>query len=166
MFSDCNTLPVAQGKIVDFITIGGAGAIGHSFEPLSSATIDNEFLFYNLLADDDGDGKADLSFVEAAFTAIPFLSWSEVVIGDPLMQIAYGPGGKAWQSLLGDANNDGRVNFFDMWLIQSRMGGTLNTTDNTAFEKYNDLCDVNKDGRINLFDMYIARGNMGAVANW
>jgi hypothetical protein len=167
MFSDCNTSPVSQGKLVDFIEIGGTGAVGHSFEPLSSAAINNEFLFYNLLADDDGDGKADLTFVEAAFTAIPFLSWSEVVIGDPLMQIAYGPGQKkAWFPLLGDANNDGRVNFFDTWLIQGKMGGTLNTTDQAAFELYNDLCDVNKDGRINFFDMWVAKGNMGAAADW
>lgn len=166
MFSDCNTLPVSQGKVVDFIEIGGAGAIGHSFEPRSTAAIDNLYLFYNLLTDSNGDGKADLTFVEAAFTAIPFLSWSEVVIGDPLMQIAYGPGQKAWYPLLGDANNDGRVNFFDMWLIRGRVGGMLNTTDETAFERYNDLCDVNKDGIINFFDMWAARANMGAVTDW
>lgn len=166
MFSDVNTAPVAQGKLVDFISIGGTAAIGHAFEPRSTAVIDNLYLFYNLLSDDDYDGKADLTFVEAAFTAIPFLSWSEVVIGDPLMQIAYGPGQKAWFPLLGDANNDGRVNFFDMWLIQGRMGGTLNTTDQAAFDLYNDLCDINKDGRINYFDMWVAAGNMGAVADW
>jgi hypothetical protein len=167
MFSDVNTLPVAQGKLVDFISIGGAAAVGHSFEPQPDAAIDNEFLFFNLLADADGNGIADLTLVEAAFTAIPYLSWSEVLIGDPLMQIAYGPGQKkAWFPLLGDANNDGRVNFFDLWLIQSRMGGTLNTTDQAAFELYNDLCDINKDGRINMFDMWLTKGNMGAVAGW
>jgi len=163
MFSDRDT---SQGKLVDFIEIGGTGAIGHSFEPRSSAAIDNLYLFYNLLADNDGDEIADLTFVEAAFTAIPFLSWSEVVIGDPLMQIAYGPGQKAWYQLLGDANNDGRVNMFDLWLIRGKIGGTLNTTNETAFGKYDDLCDVNKDGRINFFDMWLARGNMGAVADW
>lgn len=166
MFSNVATSPVAQGKIVDFISIGGTGAIGHAFEPVSEAVIDNLYLQYNLLADENGDGFADLAFAEAAFTAIPFLSWAEVVIGDPLMRIAYGPGQKAWCPLLGDANNDGRVNFFDTWLIQGKMGGTLNTTDQAAFELYNDLCDVNKDGRINMFDMWVAKGCMGAVADW
>ena len=166
MFSDCNTSPVSQGKLVDFIEIGGAGAVGHSFEPLSTAAVDNLYLFHNLLADEDGDGKADLTFAEAAFTAIPFLSWTEVVIGDPLMQIAYGPGQKAWFALMGDANNDGRVNFFDTWLIQGRMGGMLNTSRETLFARYDDLCDINKDGRINMFDMWVAKGNMGAVADW
>jgi hypothetical protein len=153
MFSDCNTQPVSQGKLVDFITIGGAGAIGHSFEPLSTAVIDNLYLFYNLLADDDGDGKADLTFVEAAFTAIPFLSWSEVVIGDPLMRIAYGQGGPAWQRLQGDANLDGLVNFKDVRLLSMALGGQLNSPNPAIFNLYNDLCDFNQDGIINFKDV-------------
>ena len=139
MFSNVNTSPVAQGKIVDFIEIGGTGAIGHAFEPRSNAIIDNLFLFYNLLADDDGDGKADLTFVEAAFTAIPFVSWSEVAIGDPLMQIAYGPGGNRWYPLNGDANNDGWVTAADLIIISACLGGRLDTTDAAQFELYNDL---------------------------
>ena len=164
LFSGVNTVPVAQGKIVDFIEIGGTGAIGHSFEPMSDAIIDNEYLFYNLLADMDDDGRADLTFVEAAFTAIPYLSWSEVVIGDPLMQIAYGPGGKAWRPLYGDVDNDGRVNFADIMFVRMRIGGVLNTTNSVYFEKYDDLCDVDKDGRINFADIMFVRGNLGAVA--
>jgi hypothetical protein len=155
MFSDCNTLPVSQGKLVDFIEIGGTGAVGHSFEPLPSATINNEFLFYNLLADNDDDGKADLTFVEAAFTAIPFLSWSEVVIGDPLMRIAYGPGGPAWQRRQGDANLDGLVNFKDVRLLNLALGGQLNSPDPAIFGLYNDLCDFNQDGIINFKDVRV-----------
>jgi len=166
MFSDAQTQPVAQGKLVDFIAIGGAGAIGHGFEPQVDAAIDNEFLLYNLLADSDGDNRADMTFVEAAFTAIPYLSWSEVVIGDPLMRYSYGPGEVTWEPLLGDANNDGIVNLFDLWVIKSKMGGALHTTNEQAFEKYNDLCDVNKDGTINLFDVWVTRGNMGLTADW
>jgi len=155
MFSDCNTLPMAQGKLVDFIEIGGAGAIGHSFEPRSTAVIDNLYLFYNLLADNDGDGKADLTFVEAAFTAIPFLSWSEVVIGDPLMRIAYGPGGLVWKPKQGDANLDGLVNFKDVRLLNLALGGQLNSPDPVIFGLYNDLCDFNQDGIINFKDVRI-----------
>jgi hypothetical protein len=157
MFSDCNTLPVSQGKLVDFIAIGGTGAIGHSFEPLPTAAIDNLYLFYNLLADDDEDGKADLTFVEAAFTAIPFLSWSEVVIGDPLMQIVYGPGGPAWKPLLGDANNDGAVNIKDVRLLKMAMDGRLNTSDPNLFDLYNDMCDFNQDGSVNIKDVRILK---------
>jgi hypothetical protein len=165
MFSNVATSPVAQGKIVDFISIGGTGAIGHAFEPVSEAVIDNLYLQYNLLADENGDGFADLTFVEAAFTAIPFLSWAEVVIGDPLMRIAYGPGQKAWTPLTGDANNDRRVNNGDLSLVRFRQNSSLEGTE-AEFELYNDLCDINRDGRINIGDFSIARFNIGSVADW
>jgi hypothetical protein len=164
MFSNVQTLPTAQGKIVDFITIGGSAAIGHAFEPVSEAVVDNLYLHYNLLADETGDGIADLTFVEAAFTSIPFLSWAEVVIGDPLMRIAYGPGGKAWQPFAGDINLDGRVNSYDVYLVRRADGGVLNTTDPVFFDRYNDLCDINQDGRVNSYDVYLARRNDGAIA--
>jgi hypothetical protein len=155
MFSDVNTSPMPQGKLVDFIAIGGAGAIGHSFEPQPDAAIDNEFLFYNMLADANGDGKADLAFVEAAFTAIPYLSWTEVVIGDPLMRIAYGPGGLAWTPKQGDVNFDGIINFKDVRLLNLALGGQLNSSDPNTFNLYNDLCDFNRDGIINFKDVRI-----------
>jgi hypothetical protein len=166
MFSDVDTSPVAQGKIVDFIEIGGTAALGHAFEPLSGAIADNLYLHYNLLADEDGDGFADLTFIEAAFTAMPFLSWSEVVIGDPLMRIAYGPGQKAWTPLEGDANNNGWVLYSDLFLIRNHLGGALNTTDEAAFEKYCDLCDVNKNGVVSYRDISDARANLGQSADW
>jgi len=155
MFCDTATQPVAQGKLVDFLAIGGTAAIGHSFEPQPDAAIDNEFLFYNLLADADGDGRADLSFVEAAFTAIPYLSWSEVVVGDPLMRIAYGPGEMAWWPVLGDVNLDGVANVKDVRLLKAALGGQLNSPDPAVFAMYNDLCDFNQDGRVNIKDVRI-----------
>jgi hypothetical protein len=155
MFSDVATLPSAQGKIINFITLGGTGAIGHSFEPQTDAAIDNEFLFYNLFADADGDGEADLTFIEAAFSAIPYLSWGEVVIGDPLMRITYGPGSRtSWKSLEGDVNRDGIVNLLDVSLIESLSGAELFSTDPATFEAYNDLADTNRDGIIDYEDLY------------
>jgi hypothetical protein len=156
MFSDVNTLPTAQGKLVDFITIGGAAAIGHSFEPQPDAAIDNEFLFYNLLADANADGRADLTLVEAAFTSIPYLSWSEVLIGDPLMRIAYGPGGLAWVSpRQGDTNFDGIINFKDVRQLNIALGSQLNSSDPNVFDLYDDRCDFNQDGIINFKDVRI-----------
>jgi len=153
MFSDVNTAPVAQGKLVDFISIGGTAAIGHSFEPRSTAAIDNLYLFYNLLSDDDEDGKADLTFVEAAFTAIPYLSWSEVLIGDPLMRIAYGPGGPAWTPKQGDVNFDGLINSKDVRLLNIALNGQFYSSDPN--DKYDDRCDFNQDGIINSKDVRI-----------
>jgi hypothetical protein len=168
MFSDVSTLPapIHQGKIVDFIEMGGTGAIGHAFEPLSDAVIDNLYLHYNFLADENGDGLADLTFIEAAYSAIPYLSWSEVVIGDPLMRIAYGPGAEVWTRLTGDANNDGRVTYYDLYCVKINLGGKLNSQNQSDFDKYNDLCDVNKDGAVTYYDLYLVKINLGSVAEW
>lgn len=160
MFSDIYT---SQGKLIDFIEIGGAGAIGHCFEPQTDAAIDNEFLLYNLLADEDEDGFADLTFIEAAFTAIPYLSWSEVVIGDPLMRIAYGPGNQAqsyftehvdlgplWE--FGDTDGDGHVNAGDITPIITHYGCVFCECP---------AADLNLDGYINTGDVVPIINNYG-----
>jgi len=151
LFSDATT---TQAKIIDYIDIGGAGAIGHSFEPQADAAVDNEFVFFNFMADKDGDSKADLSFVEAAWTGIPYLSWTEVVIGDPLMRVAYGPGeSESWTPFPGDVNGDDKVNFVDVAKVRLSNGSMLYSQDADNGSKYKDLCDVNKDGKINFIDV-------------
>ena len=156
MFSDVDTGCVAQGKLVDFLDMGGSGAIGHSFEPFSDAAIDTEFLFYNLLTDADGDGLADMTFLEAAFTALPFLSWSEVIIGDPLMQIAYGPGGISSDTRLeGDVNLDGVVDMADLTLAQGAVGSVLGD------DIYLDTADINRDGQVSYYDLWMATQAVG-----
>ncbi len=165
LFSDVATAPVSQCKIVDFLEAGGTGAIGHAFEPLSSAAIDTTFLAYNLLADGDGDGFADLTFVEAAFTGIPFLSWSEVVLGDPLMRIAYGAGEtESWKPLPGDVDRNNRVNSWDIYLIKYYLNGSLRDgASQESREKYNDLCDINNDLVVNSWDLYLVKMYFGSI---
>ncbi|MHC4553322.1 MAG: dockerin type I repeat-containing protein, partial [Planctomycetota bacterium] len=161
MFSDA---PTSQAKIIDFIEIGGAGAIGHAFEPVQDAVVDNLYFFYNYFADDDHDSRADLAFVEAAFTAIPFLSWAEVVIGDPLMRIAYGPGeSEAWTQFSGDVNGDDRVNIIDISKVRRSNGGMLHSQNPLLREKYSDLCDINRDGRTNIIDIVRVKSLNGTV---
>ncbi len=156
MFSDVATQPANQAKIVDFISIGGTAAIGHAFEPQPDAAADNEFLFYNLLVDADLDARADLTFVEAAFSSLPYLSWAELVIGDPLMRLAYGPGEPAaWQPVTGDANGDGRVDIKDRRALMVAYGGVLDHTCPDYYQKYNDLCDLNRDGYVNSKDFRV-----------
>lgn len=145
-----------------FLPLGGCGAIGHAFEPIVDATIDTE----NLLADADGDLRADLTFVEAAFTGLPYLSWSEVVLGDPLMRIAYGPGdGLAWQSMPGDTDMDRDVDLFDLWNIKAHLGGKLDSNDAEVFAKYNDLCDYNQDGKVDFGDFWRAKEDLNQILN-
>lgn len=160
-FSDVQT---TQCKIIDFISAGGTGAIGHIFEPQSDAAIDNQFLYCNLLADRDQDGRADLTFVEAAYTAIPYLSWSEVVIGDPLMRIAYGPGqDSAWVYNMGDVNLDKKVNSVDVFCVRLFYGGRLETAEEDYFQLYYDLGDVDRNGLLSALDVTIVRYLYGYV---
>jgi hypothetical protein len=163
-FSNAATAPVAQGKIIDFISIGGSGAIGHAFEPLATATADNTYLLYNLFADANGDNQADLTFVEAAFTGIPFVSWAEVVIGDPLMRLRFGTGEpEAWTQTSGDVTGDGRVSYVDVAKVRYANGGILYTTEADKYELYNDLCDLNADGKVNYVDVALVRSLNGSL---
>ena len=75
------------------VATGGSGAVGHAFEPGVEGLIQSDFLLANLLRDDDEDGVGDMTLAEAAFTAMPFLSWAEVVLGDPLMRLRTASGG-------------------------------------------------------------------------
>lgn len=120
------SVATSQGKVAEFIAMGGTAAIGHSFEPEWSATIQGEFLIANLLRDDNRDGLGDLSFVEAAYSAIPYLSWSEVVLGDPLMRLRHGPGGLVRiEPSPGDVDGDGLVGFGDLSLVLAAFGNVL-----------------------------------------
>ena len=172
LFSDVATSN-RQAKVIDFLEIGGTGVIGHAFEPVSDATIDNFYFFYNLFSDiknDQGDfqpdGIADMTFVEAAWTGIPYLSWSEVVIGDPLMRIKCNPQAtktKAWIRLDGDANRDHKVNIHDLIKVRSNFGGSININDINSINSYNDSCDYNKDGKVDITDLIKTRQSFGSV---
>jgi len=91
-------------QIADFITAGGTFAIGNVFEPFTFPIADNEFLFINLLS-------GQLTWAEVAYTALPALSWQQVVLGDPLAKpvILDDPG-----LPIGDLDGDGLVNANDI----------------------------------------------------
>ncbi len=157
LFSDIDT---SQSLIGDFLEIGGSAALGHAFEPYSDAAIDTEFLFYNLLADNDSDGYADMTFLEAAFSALPYLSWSEVILGDPLMQIAYGDGGVSSSCrLLGDINLDGIVTEQDLIMASNSLGFGFGEFG------YNDLADINRDYKVSYYDLWLIGENLGAYTS-
>lgn len=85
-----------QGLIAYWFAIGGSAALGHAFEPMSDAVADNDLVFLNYFADLNGDQVGDLTFVEAAYSGVPYISWATVVVGDPLLSVritsASGPG--------------------------------------------------------------------------
>ena len=151
MFSNATT---SQAKLVDFIEIGGSAAIGHSFEPELGAQIQGEYLQSNLVRDMDANGVADMAAVEAAFTALPYLSWSEVFIGDPLMRLRRGPGGTVDLELRpGDVDDDYFVGFLDYVAVAQALGSSIGEP------AYWTPADLTQDGTIDEADLDIVLGH-------
>lgn len=143
-----------QAKICEFIEMGGTGAVGHSFEPEVGATIQGEFLISNYLRDDDGDGVSDLTMIESIYTAIPFLSWTEVVLGDPLTRVHEGPGAQVKIAPRpGDADRDDYVGFSDILFVLTHFDSVL------AEPAYSVLADVTEDGRVDGDDINLILSN-------
>ncbi len=66
-----------QGQLADFVEAGGTFGVGQAWEPFAFSLADNEVLLDNFLF-------GDLTWVESAWSGVPWLSWQQVVIGDPL----------------------------------------------------------------------------------
>lgn len=147
--------PTSQAKIAEFIQMGGTAAIGHALEPGTDAIPQVEYLFWNLLKDQDGDGVGDLSLAEAAFTALPYLSWTEVLIGDPLMRLRTGPGGLV--SLTGncvaDINGDGFVGYADRLRVLAAYNSAIGDP------RYDPAADLNRDGFVGYYDHVLVLGS-------
>ena len=146
MFTSVST---NQAKIAEFIQMGGTAAIGHALEPGSDAIVQVEYLYENLMRDDDGDGVGDMCLAEAAYTAIPYLSWSQVLIGDPLMRYRSGPGGLvdvAPTNCPADVNGDGYVTFWDRLIIVRAYNSGLGEP------RYDPAADITRDGYVTFYD--------------
>ena len=95
----------------------------------------------NLLRDEDEDGIGDLTWVEAASTAIPYLSWAEVVIGDPLMRLRVGPGAiVSIEDWPGDATGNGFVDALDLLIVLDAYGASIGQP------QYDPAADLDEDG--------------------
>ncbi|MEN1705273.1 MAG: hypothetical protein AAGJ54_07125 [Planctomycetota bacterium] len=66
-----------QEQAVDFIAAGGTFAVANAYEPLADTVADNEWIVRNFIL-------GGMTWVEAAWTALPAVSWVQVVVGDPL----------------------------------------------------------------------------------
>ncbi len=69
-----------QEQVADFIAAGGTFGIGNVWEPFSFTVADNELLLVNFLVH-------RLTWAEAAYSALPALSWMQIVVGDPLARV-------------------------------------------------------------------------------
>ncbi|MBX3358723.1 MAG: hypothetical protein KF745_09865 [Phycisphaeraceae bacterium] len=90
---------IPQQQAADFIQAGGTFAIGHVWEPFAFTLADNAVLVpaFHL-------GR--LTWAEAAYSAIPCLSWQHVVLGDPLARA---------QRSRDDRDSDGQVTIDDLY---------------------------------------------------
>lgn len=80
-FGGLGTLSFArQGQASDFISAGGTYAVGNVWEPLADTVPDNRFIVQNFLL-------GGMSWAEAAWSAIPALSWQQIAVGDPLARV-------------------------------------------------------------------------------
>ncbi len=120
-----------QGQVLDFISSGGSFTIGSVTEPFTFSVPRTELLAKNLLI-------GGMTFAEAAYTALPVLSWQWTPVGDPLATVRLGA-----FPCRGDANGDGVVDFADLALVLGRFG--LSQPCGAG--------DLNRDGVVNLSDL-------------
>ncbi|MBX3367046.1 MAG: hypothetical protein KF912_06990 [Phycisphaeraceae bacterium] len=117
-----------QEQIADFIAAGGTFGLGNVYEPFAYTVPDTIFVVRNFIL-------GNLTWAEAAHTSIPFLSWAQIVIGDPLARIVRSTE---------DINGDGVVDVEDLW----------------AWEQ--SPTDINNDGVANEADKRLLEGTVRA----
>jgi hypothetical protein len=117
---------IEQGQIAKFSGAGGTFAIGHVWEPFTWYLADNYYLCSNFLL-------GNLTWGEAAWTAIPVLSWQHVVLGDPLARV---------QRSSEDVDRNGVVDIDDLY----------------AWEQGRGVRDVNRSGTADATDRNILLG--------
>ncbi len=89
----------SQSSIADFIDAGGTGGVANVWEPFSFTIADSAQLTRSYLL-------GNLSWGEAAYTALPVLSWHQIVIGDPLTRLVRSTE---------DRNGDGTLTVEDLY---------------------------------------------------
>lgn len=127
-----------QGQALDFIAMGGSFTVAHVAEPFTFTVADLEMLSRNLLL-------GGMTFAEAAYSAIPALSWQNTPIGDPLARVMIGP-----PPVVGDLTGDSVVNGTDLATLLSVWGTDGGVTG----------ADLNDDGVVNGADLAML------LANW
>ena len=126
-----------QGQVLDFISAGGSFTIGSVTEPFTFSVPRVELLARNLLL-------GGMTFAEAAYSALPALSWQWTPIGDPLATVRVSP-----NRCPGDATGDGAVNFADL----SAVLGSFTLTGACL------PADLNRDGVVNFLDLSLVLAN-------
>lgn len=120
---------VPQGQLADFVGAGGTFGIGNVWEPFSFSVPDNLAIVRNFYL-------GSLTWGEAAYTALPLLSWQQIVVGDPLARV---------RRVQEDINGDARTDVDDLYAWYAPTGQRR---------------DLNHDGQINGTDVDLLRGSV------
>ncbi|MEM7629202.1 MAG: GC-type dockerin domain-anchored protein [Planctomycetota bacterium] len=115
----------AQEQIADFLAAGGTFAVGMAWGDMISERADNQFIVERFLL-------GGLTWAEAAWGAIPALSWSHIVLGDPLATVCL-----STEDLSGDRSLD----FFDLLEFLA------------LFDAGDPLADRDSNGTFDFFDV-------------
>lgn len=125
------------GQLAKWIELGGTFGVGNAYEPFTLSVADNEFLLQNFL-------NNRLTWAEAAWSSIPYVSWQQLVIGDPLAIVTQE----------GDADYDGDIDLSDLGVLATNYG----TTSGALW----DDGDFDFDGDVDLNDLGTLATNYGA----
>ena len=124
---------VGQEQLSDFIGAGGTLGIGNVWEPFSLSVGDNVLLAQNFWLGGTAGGGGALTWAEAAHSALPVVSWQQMVIGDPLATVI---------RKREDLNGDNRMSIDDLyaWFENAsppdlNRDGTVNATDYALLER-------------------------------
>lgn len=110
-----------HGQVLDVFPRGGSFTIGNVAEPFTFSVPDTEYVARAMLLN-------GLTFAEAAWIAIPGLSWQQTPVGDPLARI------QILETSSPDQNRDGRIDVEDLytaarWNLDLTCDGTINDDD-------------------------------------
>ncbi len=126
-----------QSLVGEWLAKGATAGLGHVEEPkASAATVANEDILFDMLL-------SGHTFVEAAWSATPQLSFVNTVVGDPLMTL------RDW--VVGDSNLDGVVGLEDLNVVLANWN--LFVIDGAISG------DNNLDGWVGLEDLSLVLGN-------
>ena len=121
-----------QAQAADFIAAGGTFAVANVWEPFTWTIADNLPITRSFFL-------GGLSWAEAAYAALPALSFHQIVLGDPLARVMRtsedinGDGTLnvddlyAWQAMPRDLNHDGVANAVDRRILETAVRGSEST---------------------------------------
>ena len=129
------TAPPAYGQslVADLVALGVGGATGHVAEPTLPGVARPQILL--------GRYAQGSRAIEAYYSALPFLGWMNIYVGDPLMRLET----PALPDVEMDLDGDGQLD----WRDNCRMIPNPRQRD-TDGDGYGNICDadVNADGRV------------------